>query len=148
MTTEEQGPGRRERVILYSVIAVLVVVLVVVAVATWRTGKATRAAEDKADRLGAALAELGARVPARDQLVRVLGNDGGPVCADPSSALQRAASLAGLSNGAGGPGTRPVIADSKVVEGQLAIIAIYCPDQLSEFEEFVDDLRTADLTPE
>lgn len=147
MTTEKE-PGRRERVILYGVIAVLTVVLMVVAVATWRTEKSDRAAEEKADRLGAALAELGARVPDRDQIVGVLGNDGGPVCADPTSALQRAASLGQLSNGAGGPGTRPVIADSTVVEGELAIIAIYCPDQLSEFEEFVDDLRTADLTPE
>jgi hypothetical protein len=78
----------------------------------------------------------------------VLGNDGGPVCADPASALQRAAASGQLSNGAGGPGTRPIIADRRIVEGELAIIAIYCPDQLSEFEEFVDDLRTADLTPE
>jgi hypothetical protein len=140
---------RRQRMILYGVIAALIAVLMVVGVAGWRTEKATRAAEEKADRLVAALAELGAtRVPNRDQIVRVLGGDGGPVCADPTNALRRAASLAQLSNGAGGPGTRPVIADGKVVKGELAIIAIYCPDKLSEFQDFVDGLRTTDLAPE
>jgi hypothetical protein len=140
---------RRQRVILYGVIAALVAILMVIGVAGWRTEKATRAAEEKADRLIAALVELGAtRVPGRDQIVTVLGGDGGPVCADPTNALRRAASQAQLSNGAGGPGTRPVIADSGVVKGELAIITIYCPDKLSDFEEFVDDLRTTDLAPE
>lgn len=148
MTTEEHGPGKRERIILYGVIAVLIVVLMVIAVAMWSTEKTSREAEEKADRLGAALVELGVPEPDQDRIVAVLGNDGGAVCADPASALQRAASLGQLSNGAGGPGTRPIIADRKVVEGQLAIITIYCPEHLSEFEEFVDELRTADLIPE
>jgi hypothetical protein len=147
--TDEKVPSRRERMILYSVIAGLVAVLMVIGVAGWRTEKVTRAAEEKADRLIAALEELGAtRVPSRDQIVKVLGGDGGPVCADPTNALRRAASQAQLSNGAGGPGSRPVIADSKVVKGELAIIAIYCPDKLSDFQDFVDELRTTDLAPE
>ena len=62
--------------------------------------------------------------------------------------MRRAAYLAQLSNGAGGPGTRPVIADSKVAKGELAIITIYCPDKLSDFEEFIDELRTTETTPE
>jgi hypothetical protein len=140
--------GRKERVILYGVIAALLAVLMVIGVASWRTEKATRAAEEKADRLIAAFEELGTRVPSRDQIVNVLGEDGGSVCADPNNALRRAAYLAQLSNGAGGPGTRPVIANSRVARGELAIIAIYCPDRLSDFEEFVDDLRTTDPTPE
>ncbi|MGA6161406.1 hypothetical protein [Amycolatopsis magusensis] len=148
MTAGEKAKGRRQRAILYNVVALLSVLLAIAAVTTWRAGKADREAEDKADRLSAALAELGAPVPERDRIVRLLGNDGGPVCADPASALHRAASLGQLSNGAGGPGTRPVIADSRILEGELAIVTIYCPDQLAEFEEFVDDLRTADLTPE
>jgi len=146
--TDEKAPSRRERVILYGVIAALVAILMVIGVAGWRTEKATRAAEEKADRLIAALEEMGTRVPSRDQIVRVLGGDGGPVCADPANALRRAAYLAQLSNGAGGPGTRPVIADSRVAKGELAIITIYCPEKLSDFEDFVDDLRTADLAPE
>lgn len=146
MSTGEKPPGRREHVILYGVVAVLLVVVMVAGVAAWRRGEQTREAEQKADRLVAALEELSARTPDREQIVRVLGTDGGPVCADPTGALNRAVRLAEMSNGAGGPGTRPVIADSKVVQGELAIIAVYCPDRLSDFEEFVDDLRTAELT--
>ena len=140
--------GRRERVILYSAIGVLLVVLAAIGMATWRGAQESRAAQEKADRLIAALSELGATAPDRDQIVRVLGTDGGRVCADPSGALNRAAQLGGMSNGAGGPGSRPIVADSRIVQGELAIITIYCPGELSEFQEFVDDLRTAELTNE
>ena len=40
---------------------------------------------------------------------------------------------------------RPVIADSRVFQGQLLIIQIYCPDELEDFQEFVDDLKTDDV---
>jgi hypothetical protein len=36
---------------------------------------------------------------------------------------------------------RPVIADNRVVKGELAIIQIYCPDQLPSFQEFVSGLN-------
>ena len=139
---------RGERIVLYGVAAALLVVLAVVATVAWRGAREDREAEAKADQLLAALEEVGARTPNRDQVVQLLGTDGGTVCADPTAALTRAAYMAQLTNGAGGPGTRPVIADSDLVQGGFAIIAIYCPDQLSEFEEFADDLRTADLTGE
>lgn len=74
--------------------------------------------------------------------MRVLGTDGGATCTDPNEALNRAILLSQLANGAGGPGARPVIADSRVVRGQLLIIEVYCPDQLEEFQQFVDDLKT------
>jgi hypothetical protein len=38
-----------------------------------------------------------------------------------------------------------VIADSRVVRGQLLIIEIYCPEELEEFREFVEDLETDDV---
>ena len=47
-----------------------------------------------------------------------------------------------LTNGAAGPGTRPVIADSRAVQGQLLIMEVYCPDELDEFREFAEDLKT------
>jgi hypothetical protein len=74
--------------------------------------------------------------------VRVLGDDGGATCANPNKALSRATLLSLLANGATGPGARPVIADSRAVKGQLLIIKIYCPDQLADFQAFVDDLKT------
>ena len=77
--------------------------------------------------------------------MRVLGDDGGATCADPNDALSRAVLFTQLANGAAGPGARPVIADSRVVQGQLLIIQIYCPDELEDFQEFVDDLKTDDV---
>ena len=77
--------------------------------------------------------------------MRVLGDDGGATCDDPNEALSRATLLSLLANGATGPGARPVIADSRAVKGQLLIIEIYCPDELEDFQEFVDDLKTDDV---
>ena len=51
-----------------------------------------------------------------------------------TSALSRATLLAQLTNGASGPGIRPVIADSRVVQGELLVIKVYCPDELEEFQ--------------
>ncbi|MGH3506969.1 MAG: hypothetical protein ACRDO2_07170, partial [Nocardioidaceae bacterium] len=80
-----------------------------------------------------------------DQIVRVLGDDGGAVCQNPNDSLSRSILLAQLANGAAGPGARPVIADSRVLQGQLLIIQIYCPDELEEFQQFVDELKTDDV---
>jgi hypothetical protein len=72
----------------------------------------------------------------------VLGDDGGAVCANPNNALSRATFHSQLTNGAPGPGNRPVIANDRVAKGELAIIKIYCPDQLAEFQQFIDNLKT------
>jgi hypothetical protein len=77
--------------------------------------------------------------------VRVLGDDGGAVCADPSSALVRAGYFAQLGNGAAGPGQRPVIVADRLVQGEQMILQIYCPDQLDEFTQFTEDLKYADV---
>ena len=80
-----------------------------------------------------------------EQVAEVLGDDGGATCANPNKALSRATLLSLLANGATGPGARPVIADSRAVQGQLLIIEIYCPKQLEDFQKFVDDLKTDDV---
>ena len=77
--------------------------------------------------------------------MRQLGDDGGAVCSNPNNALTRAALAAQLVNGAGGPGTRPVIADTRFLQGELAIISVYCPDQLDDFQQYRDSLDTADV---
>ena len=102
-------------------------------------------AQNKANELVTALTEVGARAPDPDEVARVLGDDGGATCEDPNEALSRAVLLSQLTNGASGPGARPVIADSRVVQAQLLIIEIYCPDELEDFQEFVDDLKTDDV---
>jgi len=132
-----------ERRILYGVLAAVVVVLMVAGLFVFHSAKENRAAEDKADQLTAALRNAGVRTPSRDQIIRVLGDDGGPVCADPGGALTKAVLLSELSNGAGGPGMRPVIADSGILKGELAVIKVYCPDELPALQELADRLELA-----
>jgi hypothetical protein len=77
--------------------------------------------------------------------VRVLGDDGGATCDDPADGLRRATSYSIMTSGTARPGMRPVIADSRVVRGQLAVIEVYCPEELEEFQSRVDDLQYADV---
>jgi hypothetical protein len=142
MTTPAESSTRRGRFFLYGLIAALGVILVIIAMATWRTAKSDQQAQAKADQLIAALNVVGARTPSHEQVIRVLADDGGAVCAGPNEALRKAAFLAGLSNGAGGPGSRPVIADTRFVRAETLVISIYCPGELPEFQQFVAGLET------
>jgi hypothetical protein len=99
-------------------------------------------AEAKAVRLNAELVSAGLRAPAPDQIARVLGTSGGAVCADPGNALRRSTLYGMLTNGAAGPGQRPVIAGNNVLKGQLAIMKVYCPQYLNELQRIADDLKT------
>jgi Tfp pilus assembly protein FimT len=145
MTTSTETQTGRERNVIYIVIAVVVAALMVIGLFTYSSAKSTQEAEDKADELIAAIEDAGATAPSKDQIVRVLGDDGGATCADPNESLTKAILLSQLANGAAGPGARPVIADSRVVKGQLLIIQVYCPDELKDFQKFVDDLKTDDV---
>lgn len=145
MSTPAETQGGRERGWIYVTACVLLGLLTLIALFTFSAARETRQATEKADELIAALEDAGARTPSQDQIVRVLGDDGGATCENPNDALRRSALLALLANGATGPGARPVIVDSKVVQGQLLIIKIYCPDELEDFQQFVDDLKTADV---
>jgi len=142
MSTPTETQSTRERSWIYITALVVLGVLVVAGLLAFNSARETRNAEDKADELIAALEDAGARTPDRDQIVRVLGEDGGATCENPNDALSRAILLSQLSNGATGPGARPVVADSRVFQGQKLIIEIYCPDELDDFNEFVDGLET------
>lgn len=145
MSTPVETQTGSERRTIYIVVAVVVVILLIIGLIAFSSAKSTQQAEQKADQFIAALQAEGARTPTRDQVVRVLGDDGGATCDNPNEALSRGTLLSLLSNGASGPGMRPVIADSRVVRGQLLIIKIYCPDELEDFQQFVDDLKTSDV---
>jgi hypothetical protein len=145
MSTSMESQPRRERSWIYYSALILLIAMVVAALLVFRGARESREASDKADQLIAALEDAGARTPDRDQVVRVLGDDGGATCENPNDALSRSVLLSQLSNGASGPGARPVIADSRVFKGQLLIIEVYCPDELDEFRAFVDDLKTSDV---
>ncbi|WP_406035555.1 hypothetical protein OG801_09915 [Nocardioides sp. NBC_00163] len=148
MSTPTETQSTRERSWIYITALVVLGVLVVAGLIAFSSARETRNAEEKADELIAALEDAGARTPDRDQIVRVLGEDGGATCENPNDALSRAILLSQLSNGATGPGARPVVADSRVFQGQKLIIEIYCPDELDDFNEFVDDLETDDVAGE
>jgi hypothetical protein len=141
MTTVQEKQDSSERKALYIVVGFVVAALVVAGLFTFRSARSTAEAEQKADQLISELQAIGAPTPSKEAVVRVLGSDGGAVCADPNGALSRATLLAQLSNGASGPGSRPVIANSRVVQGELLVIKVYCPDELEEFQKFVDSLK-------
>ncbi|GAA4409762.1 hypothetical protein GCM10023168_28790 [Fodinibacter luteus] len=144
MTTNLETQSDEERRYLYVGVTVALVVLVVTSLLMFRSASSSQAAQDKAAQLITEIESAGARAPSSEVIVRLLGDDGGAVCADPNGSLSRAVLLSQLSTGAGGPGSRPIIADSRVVQGQLRIIKVYCPDELAEFQEFVDDLKFDD----
>jgi len=125
----------------YIVAGIAIVALTVIALLTFHSGKTSQEAEQKANQLIVALTAAGARAPSQEQVVRLLGNDGGAACDDPNGALRKGVLLGQLMNGAAGPGMRPIISDNRVVKGQLLVLKIYCPDKLPSFQEFVDSLN-------
>jgi hypothetical protein len=130
---------------LYIAAAVMLLVLGTVAVVNYTAEYQTVEAEAKADQLITELNAAGLRAPKKENIVKVLGPDGGAVCLDPDDALRRGILYGQLTNGAGGPGQRPVIVDNKVVQGQLLIIKVYCPTYLETFQKVVDDLKLAEV---
>ncbi len=134
-------PTHQEHRTMYIIVAAVFVVLLVVSLIAHRSKQANEQAQAKANQLIVALRAAGLPAPTQDQVVTVLGDDGGAVCDDPGGALRRSIFLGQLMNGAAGPGMRPVIADNRVVKGELAIIKVYCPDQLPSFQEFVNGLN-------
>ncbi len=148
MTTDTEFSPPSERATLYISVGVIILVLLIIALLTYSAAESSQQADEKADQLTSELQAAGLTAPSHDQIVRVLGDDGGAICANPNTPLARATLLAQMANGAGGPGTRPVVVDERVVQGELLIIEIYCPDKLPEFQQFADDLHTSDVAGE
>ena len=144
MSTVQETSTPRDRRVVYAVIAGALVLLLIVCLVFYRSASRTNRPRKKPNQLIAALQKAGVRaVPSQEQIVGVLGDDGGALCKDPASALGKSILFSQLTNGAAGPGIRPVIADSKVFKGQLLAIQIYCPDQLPRFQQMVEKLKTA-----
>ncbi|GAA2145641.1 hypothetical protein GCM10009825_38520 [Arthrobacter humicola] len=142
MSTQTESSTKRSRSVIYIVAMTLLVVFAVVALLNFRQARETQQSLTKADQLIATIESAGGTAPSREQIARVLGDDGGAVCANPNNALSRATFLSQLTNGATGPGNRPVIANARIAIGEVAIIKVYCPDQLAEFQQFINDLKT------
>jgi hypothetical protein len=142
--TAHEVPDQKKTWIYWTAIGLLVVA-VVIGLFTFSSARSTAQAQDKADQFSAALEGAGLTAPSQDQIVRVLGDDGGALCEDPGSALRKATLFGQLVNGAAGPGQRPVVADNRVVQGQLIAIQVYCPDELADFKESIQDLDFGDV---
>jgi hypothetical protein len=144
MSTVEETSTQKDRRVVYIVITVALVLLLIICLVFYRRAEASQEAQGKADQLIAALEKAGVRaVPSQEQIAGVLGNDGGAICKDPTSALRQALLFSQLTNGAAGPGIRPVIVDSRIFKGELLVIQIYCPDELPRFQQLVEQLKTA-----
>lgn len=141
MTTVQERQDTSERRALYIVVAFVVVLLMAGGLIAFKSARSSAEAQQKAGQLISELQNIGAPTPRKEAIVRVLGKDGGAVCKDPNGALSRATLLAQLANGATGPGSRPVIANSRVVQGEELVIKVYCPDELADFQKFVDSLK-------
>lgn len=145
MSTPLETQAPHERKTMYIVVGVISLALVVLGLVFFSSAKDTKEAQAKADQFIAALGAVGVPAPPRDEVVRVLGSDGGATCDDPNAPLNRAILTSQLTNGATGPGNRPVVFDRTMLAGQLLILKIYCPDELPSMQKFVDKLKSGNV---
>ncbi|MDY0816169.1 hypothetical protein [Kitasatospora purpeofusca] len=123
---------------------VLLVGMLVTGLLTYNQLHQTNEANRKAEQLGSALSAAGYPVPTQNQIVHTLGEDGGAVCEDPADALKQAQWNYGMSNGASGPGQRPVLSDREVVFAESIVLSVYCPDKLAAIKDKIADLKLDD----
>ncbi len=140
----KRGPMASEHRWIYLGAIVVLVAMVVIGLLSFTQLHATNEAHRKASQLSDTLRAAGYPVPSQDQIVRILGSDGGAVCQDPSNALVQAQWKYGMSNGAAGPGQRPVLSDRQVVLGEAIVLSVYCPDKLDAIKDKIDDLKLGD----
>ena len=131
---------------LYWLIGGVVLVLCVIGLITYSGKKEDEEARQKAQELTQKLEQAGLRAPKdEDILVRTFGTDGGAVCDNPGDSLGKAVLFDLFTNGGSHVGRRPVIVDRRLIQGQLLIMETYCPDELEEFRDEFDDLKTDDV---
>ncbi len=123
---------------------VVLVAMVVVGLLTFTQQHATNESYRKADELISKLQADGYPVPDRGQVARTLGTDGGPVRAGPASALRTGLQRVQMSNGAAGPGQRPVIVAARTVQAEALVLSGYCPDQPDDYQDKIKDIKADD----
>jgi hypothetical protein len=130
---------------IYWVIGAVVLVLAVIGLITYSGEKETQEAQDKAQELTERFERAGLPLPEdQDILVRSLGSDGGNVCENPANALGKATLVDQLTNGADFVGRRPVIIDRRILLGEALILETYCPEELEDYREKIDELKVDD----
>jgi hypothetical protein len=135
---------RSEHRFIYLGSALLLVALLVAGLIGFGQAGTSVSANDKANRLATQLEAAGYPVPDHGVIVRTLGTDGGLLCTDPGNTLVVSQAKIALSNGAGGPGQRPVISDDVAINAAELAVSVYCPDQLGAFKKAYGNLKYAD----
>ncbi|MGW5775933.1 hypothetical protein [Streptomyces sp. NPDC003863] len=123
---------------------VLLVGLAVTGLIRYEAVKSNNETREKAEQLQTELVKAGYPSPDVDTIEQLLGTDGGVVCEQPGNALKAALWKIQQSNGAAGPGMRPVISDTKALEVERIVLQVYCPDKVDDFQEELNDLKTDD----
>ncbi|HEX6681510.1 MAG TPA: hypothetical protein VF062_01855 [Candidatus Limnocylindrales bacterium] len=142
-----EDPHRKRRT-TYIVVGLVVIALLITGLVVRRTRENTPAAETKATQLQQAFQQAGLPVPDKNQIVNLLGADGGAVCEDPNNALKQAIANGAAANGAAGPGMRPVYTPRQLVTGEELVLSVYCPDELPGFLKFINEQKFADTIKE
>ena len=109
-------------------IGLVFVALLVAGVLIYKQGRDDRLARSRANQVVALFASHHLSVPVdRRTLIDVLGSSGGPVCANPASALAKGLQDLELSNGAATVGARATLVDRRVVTGEELVISCIAP---------------------
>lgn len=140
---EESG---RSHKLVYTILALVALALVIIGLFTYSQDRKDAIALQKAEQLMVAFQAAGLTTP-EDATVfsSMFGTDGGALCEDPGSALNKALFSINFVNGGAGVGTRPVIADARVIQGERLALSVYCPEELADFEEYVKDQKYDDV---
>ena len=129
---------------LYAIVGAVFAVLLIVMLVTYDYSKQNAEADRKADQLIALYEKAGLPTPVdRDQVARVLGDDGAVVC----EPLKNGAELGALKSRLGVGGefyVRSTDVDEKALFGLTAIVRVYCPAQLPDLEDFLDGFDLKD----
>ncbi|GAB2528651.1 hypothetical protein [Nocardia heshunensis] len=136
-----EGAPERARRLVYISVAVVLVALAVGGAIIFKRDHSSDEALRKAQVLQSRLVAAGFDAPDPQVIADSLGEDGGLVCSDPSSPLIKARYNEAISNGASGPGSRPVIADTDVFTATSLAIETYCPDKLAAYLETTGHLK-------
>ena len=123
---------------VYVTIIVVIVALMVAGVVVIRDVKESREARDKAKEFVTKLKDAGLPAPTEQTAARLYGVDGGPFAGRPDADLLQAEYA--WWHGTAGPAARPVIMDPDFLEAATIFVAVYQPDRLAEFQEYVNGL--------
>jgi hypothetical protein len=127
---------------IYVIIIVVIVALMVAGALLYRDVKVTNEAQQKAKEFVTLLQDAGLPAPTEEQAVRLYGADGGPFAGSPDADLAQAEY--GWWHGTAGAANRPFRLQGDYIEAARIFVAVYTPEKLAAFDEYVAGLETDD----